>query len=598
MSRFDREGVRHFTARQSVLAVAAGTEEQARRQDMKRVITHAALTPLFDKALKEQTDEFRFVDLDGKRFAAHVRSVNNAKECRHCHGASEPILGQMVYLHDVTEDWAAMSGQVRMTGAISLAGLIALVGSLVYAVRRTIIGKIQNLAAVAAKVAKGDLQVSFEATGSDELARLAGDLGIMVADLKNKLGFSEGVLNGIPVPCAIVGADFRLLWTNQQMCRLLERSDEAACHFGLSSSQFFHRQDSMDTVSEQAIRLRRPLTEEHEKILPSGKRLHLQVTSTPFHDMDGALLGSVTFLIDLTELHDKTRHIEEQHALIADAAARADAISRRLASASEKLSGQIAEASDGARMQQDRMEETASAMLEMNAATLEVARSAGNAANSADLARERALDGRTVTEDSVRAIMAMRDQSMKMRDSLRDLGEQTQDIGRIIEIISDIADQTNLLALNAAIEAARAGEAGRGFAVVADEVRKLAEKSMTATKDVETSITAIQEVARDNVQGINHVASALENAAALSSRSGDVLAGIVTNAEANAGRIHGIAAAAEEQSAASEEINRAIDEINALMTDNAAGVADVARTAQELSRLAEDMQEVIRNLKG
>jgi len=152
--------------------------------------------------------------------------------------------------------------------------------------------------------------------------------------------------------------------------------------------------------------------------------------------------------------------------------------------ASRSLTTQVATIENGADNQKARTTETATAMDQMNATILEISRNASSASREADHMRETAREGKSVVGKAVDAIGAVNAVSARMREEMSELGQSVQGIGKILDVINDIADQTNLLALNAAIEAARAGDAGRGFAVVADEVRKLAEKTMIATKKV------------------------------------------------------------------------------------------------------------------
>ncbi|MDY0306725.1 MAG: methyl-accepting chemotaxis protein, partial [Desulfovibrionaceae bacterium] len=161
-----------------------------------------------------------------------------------------------------------------------------------------------------------------------------------------------------------------------------------------------------------------------------------------------------------------------------------------------------------------------------------------------------------------------------------------------------IADQTNLLALNAAIEAARAGEAGRGFAVVADEVRKLAEKTMTATSEVGAYIKAVQDSARKNIQGTEATVLAVTAGTQTAEKSGEALREIVEMVEKTADQVRSIATASEQQSAASEQISRSTEEINRIaaetaeaMTQSAQAVSDLARLAQTLKTTIDDMRQ-------
>ena len=166
-----------------------------------------------------------------------------------------------------------------------------------------------------------------------------------------------------------------------------------------------------------------------------------------------------------------------------------------------------------------------------------------------------------------------------------------------MNVINEVADQTNLLALNAAIEAARAGEAGRGFAVVADEVRKLAEKTMASTNDVGNAITAIQESTAKSMTGVDNAVERIGEANELASRSGAALEEIVATVVATGDQVNAIATASEEQSAASEEINQSIVQVNDMSRQTAEAMAEAARAVSDLAAQAHGLTELIEAMK-
>ncbi len=275
-----------------------------------------------------------------------------------------------------------------------------------------------------------------------------------------------------------------------------------------------------------------------------------------------------------------------------------EGVVEQMTSASEQLAAQVEQASRGSEEQRARTGETATAMEEMNATVLEVAKNASQAAEASDQARTKAVNGADVVSASVNAINKVQRQAGEMKENLNDLGRQAEQIGRIMNVIEDIADQTNLLALNAAIEAARAGDAGRGFAVVADEVRKLAEKTMSATKEVGEAISAIQQGTRNNIKGMDQSVAAIEEATQLANKSGEALKEILVLAEQAADQVRSIATAAEEQSATSEEINRGVEDINRIASETSEVMNQSAQAISEVARQAQELQNLVRELKN
>ncbi|GAB7080678.1 bacteriohemerythrin [Megalodesulfovibrio paquesii] len=298
----------------------------------------------------------------------------------------------------------------------------------------------------------------------------------------------------------------------------------------------------------------------------------------------------------LREARTKEAALEELLATITTVSASAAAHSEKVSLAIEELSREIHTVDQGVELQRDRMTETATAVEEMNATVMEVARNAGRAATNAAASKKLASEGAAGVNSAVEGIRQMQHRILGLKESMARLGVDAENIGRIMNVISDIADQTNLLALNAAIEAARAGDAGRGFAVVADEVRKLAEKTMQATREVGTAISTIQETARMNVAAVDTAASNIIAATEQAAQAGASMGDIVSIVEDTAGQVESIATAAEEQSAVSEEINRAVSEVTAVATDTAKNMQRSAKALTRIITIIEDLNGAMQDL--
>jgi methyl-accepting chemotaxis protein len=282
---------------------------------------------------------------------------------------------------------------------------------------------------------------------------------------------------------------------------------------------------------------------------------------------------------------------------MAMAANRLETVVGHIGSATEAISQQSDDIHSRSEEQSERIKVTATSMDQMSAAVMDVARNASAASTQAEQARNTALDGRKVVDESINAMRQVGGQARALKANMDDLGKRSQDINRILTVISDIADQTNLLALNAAIEAARAGEAGRGFAVVADEVRKLAEKTMTATQEVTASITAIQSSAQDSIANTDKALETIELAGKLADQSGAVLTELVSGAQTSAEQVQTIAAAAEEQSAASEEINNSLESVSELTQRTLSSVENATDAIRGLLGQANELRRIIEELK-
>ncbi len=299
----------------------------------------------------------------------------------------------------------------------------------------------------------------------------------------------------------------------------------------------------------------------------------------------------------MRQADESSREAQARRDGMLKAAVRLEEVAGIVSAASTELASQIELSEQGAAEQAARVTETATAMEEMNSTVLEVARNAGAASEVSSSTRERAEQGAQAVQELVSGIRDVQGASLALRTDMGKLAENAQAISRIMAVISDIADQTNLLALNAAIEAARAGEAGRGFAVVADEVRKLAEKTMASTTDVGNAIKAIQSSAAKSMEQVDLTANNIGKVTELAIHSGEALHEIVSMVDNTADQVRGIAAASEQQSASSEEINRSIAEVNSIAGETAAAMREAAQAVSDLAHQASVLSGLIDDMK-
>ena len=269
-----------------------------------------------------------------------------------------------------------------------------------------------------------------------------------------------------------------------------------------------------------------------------------------------------------------------------------------ISSAAVELEAQIGHSADNAVNAARSLQEVASAMTEMTASIQEVARNAARASEMSAKTRENADDGKEKVRLSLESAQALRNLSLTLKHNMGDLQEKTDAISQIMGVISDIADQTNLLALNAAIEAARAGEAGRGFAVVADEVRKLAEKTMISTADVGKATTAIAKSMHESMDAVDSAVAQVEKSTELAAQAEEALEKIVTEAEFSANEIRSIATACEEQSATSEAIDQSIQNVNSMATGSTDAMSQCSQAVSELAKQSQELDSLVRTMKA
>lgn len=266
-------------------------------------------------------------------------------------------------------------------------------------------------------------------------------------------------------------------------------------------------------------------------------------------------------------------------------------------SAATEISSSAEEMAAGAQEQSSQASDVAAAVEEMTKTIVETAKNTNLASEASKNAGKIAKEGGQIVEDTIAGMNKISDVVELSARTVEDLGKSSDQIGEIVQVIEDIADQTNLLALNAAIEAARAGEQGRGFAVVADEVRKLAERTTKATKEIALMIKKIQKETEGAVTSMRIGTEEVKSGKIFATKAGDSLTKIIEGADNVVDIISQVAAASEEQSTSAEQISKNIESISSVTQQSASGIQQIAHAAEDLNKLTFNLQELVSQFK-
>ena len=270
----------------------------------------------------------------------------------------------------------------------------------------------------------------------------------------------------------------------------------------------------------------------------------------------------------------------------------------QIAAAAEQLSAITAQTSAGVQNQKIETDQTATAMHEMAATVMEVAQNAEQASQAARAADDEAQQGNQVVQQAVAQVDHLATEVEESAEAIAALNQESARIGSVLEVIRSVAEQTNLLALNAAIEAARAGEQGRGFAVVADEVRALAKRAYDSTEEIEALIISLQGMAKDAVAKMDSSRSLTQRTVALAGEAGAALARITQSVSTIEQMNQQIAAAAEEQSAVAETISESITRVRDIGEQTASASQQTADSSAELARLGVELQGLVAQFRS
>ena len=477
-----------------------------------------------------------------------------------------------------------------------LTGIIILivVSIIVVLISRKIANPVNELASVAEKIAMGEVDVNVFSESNDEIGMLKTSFSKMIENTKRQVTVAEKIAEGNLDIEIIVRSEKDLL--NKAFLRV-EKSlkglinevnilSNAALNGNLSTRSDFDKfnggyKEILLGINKTLDEVIKPVLES-EKVLAKISMGDLTSRVTGDYKGDHEILKS-----SINQMGESVSSILLRVKEVADAAA----------SASNQISSSTEEMAAGAHEQAAQATEVSGAVEQMSKTIFETTKNTSAASDASRNAGKSAKEGGKVVEETIIGMDRIADVVKESADIVVELGKSSDQIGEIVQVIDDIADQTNLLALNAAIEAARAGEQGRGFAVVADEVRKLAERTTKATKEIAEMIKQIQKDTSGAVSSMKHGTTEVEKGKLLAHKAGDSLSEIITGAEKVAEIINQVAAASEEQSGAAEHISKNIESISSVTQQSASGIQQIAHASEDLNRLTLNLQELVAQFK-
>ncbi len=548
----------------------------------------AVLEAVLGKSRDFETSDMR---IGGQSYGAVYKPLKDAEG---------KVAGMLFLGAPMARQEAALSSV--MAGILWVGGIMAVVMGLVgIVVSRYLITKpLAKVTGVIRDIVQDKAELSFrlDTSKGDEVAYLSSEVNNLMGKVDNMLCNIEGfknLVNAIPDPVFAVDDQYKLLLANSRLCEVAGVS-EPSLLVGRHINDIFKTDyyGSERCALRKVMHTRSRVVSDIFSLTIGGSVRQIRGLCDVIKDCRGDDAGFLQVASDVTDIVEKERAIQKQMEHMAEVNGKVIDIAGRVNASAESIQAQTAGVQNAAERQNGLMAETLHAIQQMNETVMDIARSASVASSQAGSGQEKAAGGEKVVREALQAINSVRALAEELHRNLSTLGEQAEGIGRIMNVISDIADQTNLLALNAAIEAARAGDAGRGFAVVADEVRKLAEKTMGATQEVRSAITTIQQSATANLAGMESVSVAVEKATRLSEDSHEALGQIVHLVSETSGQVASIAAAAEEQSAVSKHIADSVDEVSRLAGDTVRQTTESAATASQLAVLSRDLRAAVK----